>query len=310
MTVRLVTCRELGDDLATVEQLEADFWLLEKSATPTAILLPWFPSQAKKDKLTALRNLYTTLYRSVEMRKRAKASPINTFDVLLNQGLETKDIITMTLHMIFAGTINTGVVSCWLLLFLGMHKDWKAQVLAEVQSLLTTYATDSKTSEPIHKRLATIPVVAWEDKMPITDVVMRETIRLVTNAAAFRRNVVEDIQVAGKTIPRGGFVAYPVWDTHLNPEIYDQPLDFDPSRFGPGREEDKQSPLAHPCPGAKLAKLELKVLLALFLTAYEYDIVDGSGKLPIALPKPDYNDTQQARPVGEPCFIKFKRVVD
>jgi len=178
--------------------------------------------------------------------------------------------------------------------------------------------TNTTSSEPLHQRLAAIPISVWEDEMPILDVVIRETIRLVVNGAALRRNVHEDLHMAGKTIPKGNFVTYPVFDAHLNSDIYTNPTKFDPDRFSPDREEDKKEKYAylgwgagrHPCTGMKVAKLEIKIIVALFVAAYEYDLVDSAGKYPASLPKPNYNDIQQARPVGEPCYLKFKRVVE
>jgi len=46
----------------------------------------------------------------------------------------------------------------------------------------------------------------------------------------------------------------------------------------------------HPCAGTKIAILEIKLILALMLLGYEYELVDGSGKYPGALPLPDRND--------------------
>ncbi|KAG6830986.1 hypothetical protein H0H92_013458 [Tricholoma furcatifolium] len=299
MSVRLVTCNELANDINAVERLQSDFWKVEKSATPAALLLPWFPSQARKDKTAATKNLFVTLFRYVEARRATGGASFEAIDQMLNQGLGTNDIVT----------------------------DWKSKVLDEVQTLITIYTADSLPTMPVHQRLAAVPVSAWEDKMPVTDAVLRETIRLVINAAALRRNLTEDVSVAGTLIPRGNFVVYPVWDTHFNPDIYDHPSEFDPARFGPGREEDKKIPMAylgwgadialklfrlmsrHPCPGMKLAKLELKMIVAFFLVAYEFDIVDAAGKFPSGLPKPDCNDIHQARP-KEPCYLKFKRVVE
>jgi sterol 14-demethylase len=40
----------------------------------------------------------------------------------------------------------------------------------------------------------------------------------------------------------------------------------------------------------KIATLEMKLILALMLLGYEYELVDGSGKYPKALPQPDRND--------------------
>jgi hypothetical protein len=75
----------------------------------------------------------------------------------------------------------------------------------------------------------------------------------------------------------------------------------------------------------KVAKLEMKVVLALFLAGFDYDIVDGAGRPLTAVPEIDRNDIHvvrpdmypplacrltkvsiQARPL-QPCIIKFKR---
>ncbi|KAG6831123.1 hypothetical protein H0H92_012548 [Tricholoma furcatifolium] len=299
MTVRMASCAELANDVTAVTALQSEFFKLEKSATPAALLLPWFPSKGRKDKETATTNLYMMIYNYVEARKAANEPSSDAIDLLLSQGLSTDTTVAYVLSTIFAGVVNTGINACWILLFLGFHKEWKSKVLAEVIALVSTY-TDA--AEPFHKRLSVIPVSAWENNMPVLDAVVRETIRLVLNTMAIRRNVVEEIPMASKTIPRGSFVAYPLWDAHLNPEIYHRPTEFDPARFGPGREEDKKTTFAylgwgagrHPCPGMKVAKLEIKVIVAFFLAVYEYDVVDINGNFPSQLSKPDYNDIQQA----------------
>ena len=68
----------------------------------------------------------------------------------------------------------------------------------------------------------------------------------------------------------------------------------------------------HPCAGMKVAKLEIKVILAFMLVGFEFDVVDKSGKRPLEPPKPDRNNIQKVRPLagGEPCYIQFKRIVE
>lgn len=43
----------------------------------------------------------------------------------------------------------------------------------------------------------------------------------------------------------------------------------------------------------KVAKLEIKVIMALFLAGYEYKLVDRAGNAPTSIPTPNYNDIQQ-----------------
>ncbi|KAG5652597.1 hypothetical protein H0H81_004428 [Sphagnurus paluster] len=329
MTVRMGTCRELSSNMDDLSPLQAEYWKLEKSATPTSLLLPWLPSQAKKDKETATKSLFTVLQKYVDKRRAAEVPTADAIDLLIAEGLSTELII----------------------------KEWKEKIMAEVDTLVQTH-TDTLSDEPLHKRLAAIPISVWEDEMPVLDTVIRETIRLVVNGTVLRRNLVEEIPVSSKIVPKGHFVAYQLSDVHLNPDIYTQPTEFDPTRFGLGREEDKKQTFAylgwgagkaphrfilaarsgltlrllaagrHPCTGMKVAKLEIKIIVALFLAGYEYDIVNEAGEFPGRLPKPNYNDiyqvclkfwqglwahlpvVSQARPLGEPCFIQFKRVVE
>ena len=45
----------------------------------------------------------------------------------------------------------------------------------------------------------------------------------------------------------------------------------------------------------KMAKLEIKLILAIFLTRYEFNLVDKDGKFPDPLPVPDRNGIHQVR---------------
>jgi len=147
--------------------------------------------------------------------------------------------------------------ACWTLLYLGAsaNTEWKDKVIAEVENLLTTYTPNS--SEPTHQRLSAIPISAWEDEMPVMENVIRETLRLVKNGTALRRNLVDNLQVADKTIDKGAFMVYNFGDVHLNETFYSEPFKFDPDRYSPPREEDKRGNAVflgwgtgrHPCIG-------------------------------------------------------------
>jgi cytochrome P450 len=82
--------------------------------------------------------------------------------------------------------------------------------------------------------------------MPTIDLVLRETIRLVVNGTALRRNLPNGSGGSQKLsggeveVPSGGFLAYSLTDAHMNSRIYTNPGEFDPERFSPGREEDKR----------------------------------------------------------------------
>ncbi|KAF8877228.1 cytochrome P450, partial [Gymnopilus junonius] len=205
--------------------------------------------------------------------------------------------------------------ACWLLLNLGAHSEWKQRAVDEYKSLVEKYSSED-SSDPLHKRLSVIPMEAWEDKLPTMDLLIRETLRLTMSGTAIRRNLGPDVEVDNVTVKHGEFLTYQLADTHLNPDIYTNPMEFDPERYREGREEDRKETFAyvgwgvgrHPCVGMKIAKLEIKLIIALILLEFDYKLVDGSGKYPKALPVPDRNDIQQARPLGDPCYLQVHRV--
>ena len=48
----------------------------------------------------------------------------------------------------------------------------------------------------------------------------------------------------------------------------------------------------HICAGMKIAKLEIKLILAMVLLGYEYELVDGNGNYLKKLPSQDRNNQQ------------------
>jgi len=59
----------------------------------------------------------------------------------------------------------------------------------------------------------------------------------------------------------------------------------------------------------RFAKLELKLITALFLIGFGYDHVDSDGKPTHATARDvNRNDRFQARPLGKPTYFKYKKV--
>jgi sterol 14-demethylase len=139
--------------------------------------------------------------------------------------------------------------ACWVLLKLGADPKCKERVMKEYNTLVANYSNTLST-DPLHKRLASIPLNAWEDELPYVDLVIRETLRFTMSGSLLRCNVQKDIVVDGVTIKRGDFMALPTFEPHMNPDIYSNPTSFDPDRYIEGREEDKKETFAYVAWGA------------------------------------------------------------
>lgn len=134
--------------------------------------------------------------------------------------------------------------ACWALIFLGAHSEWKEKVKAEANALIAAH-TDTLSTEPLHKRLSSVPMHAWEDELPVMDSIIRETLRLTMSGTTLRRNLGKDVALSETTLRKGDFLAYSIADAHLDSDLYPEPLKFDPNRYQEDRAEDKKETFAY-----------------------------------------------------------------
>ena len=192
-----------------------------------------------------------------------------------------------------------------MLIHIAIHKEWRKKCEKEISDLISRHFDDPHSTAMLHEKLEGIPISAWEDDLPIFDACIKESQRLSSSPISLRRNMGEDIKIYGRVVKRGDVLLYPSSDTNMNPDYYPNPYKYDPGRWlRPDPVPDAAYPFLgwgagrHRCTGMKAAKLEIKLILALFLTRYEYDLVDEDGNFPDPLPVQDMNDIQQVC-VGE-----------
>jgi sterol 14-demethylase len=167
-----------------------------------------------------------------------------------------------------------------------------------------------------------VPAEAWEGEFPIIDMCLKDSIRLQMSGAAFRQNVSgKDIplnKAASEVIPRDSYVTLSAGDSHYNPAIFENPDEWDPSRYMPDRAEDKKSVhgffgwgvARHPCLGMRFAKLEVNVIVAFFLAYFEdIEVTDKNGKTTTKLPAVNRNKHTASRP-DERIYLKYSQKSD
>ena len=86
---------------------------------------------------------------------------------------------------------------------------------------------------------------------------------------------------------------------------------FDPGRYE--RQEDKKQNNGfvgwgagrHPCIGMRFAKLEIKCIAAMFLSAFDYDVVDGNDHVLHEMPEPARNNTYVQHTAPNKSFVSL-----
>lgn len=96
MTVRMATCTELSKDREAISRLAKHYWDVEKSATAVAVLLPWFPSPAKRTKQRATEAIYDMLLSYITLRRKSSTPSADPIDLFISEGLSDRAIIEVS----------------------------------------------------------------------------------------------------------------------------------------------------------------------------------------------------------------------
>ncbi|TDL20334.1 cytochrome P450 [Rickenella mellea] len=275
LTIRAMSCNEITDDDDLVSKVTELYWNIEEGSTASSVLLPWFPSKARNLKKESTAQLYLLLKEVYEARFNGDKVHSDTLQVLIDEGDSINDAIQFMMGAMFAGIVNTGIVCAWTMLYLLNNAMWKAKATEEIRAFIAKYA---KSGGSLGSELRC------------------------------------DIVINGHKIPLGVFTALPITSAHHDPNIYPDPSKWDPERYA--RNEDKKERWAylgwgtgrHPCSGMRFAKLEVKTILAPFLTLYEAEVLDKAGSKVTELPSPDCNSRKSKTPPSQPVYIKYRRV--
>jgi cytochrome P450 len=112
------------------------------------------------------------------------------------------------------------------------------------------------------------------------DMVMKESMRMVTPVPALPRKVVKDTSILGFHVPAGTTVVVPMLSNHHMADWWTDPDEFDPGRFSPERREDKVHKYAwapfgggaHKCIGLHFAGMQVKTILHQMLLRYRWSV--------------------------------------
>jgi sterol 14-demethylase len=87
------SCRELAEDRDVVSRMSVCLDNLEKNGTPTAHLLPWFPSPARRAIVRNNRALFELVKPFVEARRAATERTTDTIDLLIQAGFPPDNVV-------------------------------------------------------------------------------------------------------------------------------------------------------------------------------------------------------------------------
>lgn len=176
----------------------------------------------------------------------------------------TRRIAEHLLLLYWAGYDTTASTGSWLLCELARNAVWQERVAREQDEVLGT------------SRLA----MEATSKMVATGHVLKEVERHRPAGLFFPRALLEEVTVAGVTVPRGTTVFYSPYLSHRSPRHWEAPDVFDPGRWeeAPGKKPASTAALvgfgAGPriCLGKAFALLQLRVMVSTLLRRFRVEV--------------------------------------
>lgn len=259
---------------------------------------PWTPFARMR---RARKTFDRLLYEEIERRRREGPSDDredNILDLLLEageggEGFTDEEIRDQVMTLLFAGHDTTTDTVAWMFSLLGQHHDPYRKLRAEVRDELEEGDADPDD---------------LMDGLPYLTQVMDETLRLYPPAWFGPRLTLNEVEIAGHTIPAGTHVAYCSLATHRLPELFEDPEMFDPSRMTPRRKRERPPGAYVPfgrgprtCIGMNFGKLEIKAIVSALLRRFHLELVPGQKFTARTLPtlSPRHGVTVTVRPRTE-----------
>ncbi|XP_063906177.1 cytochrome P450 4C1-like [Zophobas morio] len=170
--------------------------------------------------------------------------------------IKREGVLDESAFMFHAASETSSVTISTVLVMLGLHPHIQEKVYHEV-SKFTTVTIDEI------------------NQMDYLERVIKETLRIFPSVPFLLRKVDKEIKLDSYFIPAGCEILIPLPHLHRRPDLWPDPLKFDPDRFLPQEIEKRHRCAFIPfsvgprnCPGSKYAMLSLKIFLATALRRF------------------------------------------
>ncbi|MEZ4287197.1 MAG: cytochrome P450 [Polyangiales bacterium] len=256
---------ELSEEFAHVYQD------LESGIIPLAYINAHLPIPAFRRRDKARARLGEMVSEIISIRRREKIEGEDFTQTLMEatyqdgSPLTDHEITGILVAAMFAGHHTSSVTTAWSLLELVKHRDYYQKVCDEVRSRFKD--GEDFSFETVRE-------------LERTEWAVKEALRIHPPLFVLFRSAMTDCDVAGYRVRKGDWVSIAPIVAHRESKVFQDALRYDPERYAPGREEDRQ-PFAyvsfgggrHKCLGSAFAILQMKTIMAVLLNRYDAELV-------------------------------------
>ena len=240
----------------------------------------WVPRPGRMLAGPAMREMRRIADAAIDSRRTSGRGAVPDLLDLLLEGEDPKTGRKMTtselrdnlLTFIVAGHETTALTLSWALYLCAFDQNVQDAARAEAQAVLGD-------------RAATAADIA---SLPLTRQIIDETLRLYPPAAFLSREAMVADELCGREIRVGDTVVLPIYALHRHHMLWDNPDQFDPSRFTDPKAIDRFAYLPfgdgpRVCIGANFALQEAVIILATLLARHRFSPVAGKDPKPVMI---------------------------
>ena len=277
LTMRIVAKVLFGVEVKTdTQRVAVALNVLMRHTSGGRMILPPFlrhvPIPAMIRVKRAVRELDEIVNRIIRGRRASGQDTGDLLSMLMaardedGSGMTDRQLRDEILTFLLAGHETTAVSLSWTWYLLSQHPAAGEKLRAELSQVL-----GGRT--PQLEDLA---------RLPYTDKVVKESMRLYPPAWSLARSTVKEVELSGYRLPVGSNVVMSPWIMHRDPRFFEQPEQFNPDRWTSDATQRLPRFAYFPfgggprlCIGASFAMMEAALLLAAIARRFRLHLVPG-----------------------------------
>jgi cytochrome P450 len=276
LTLRIVSRTLFGHDVpdADIRAIGDAMKSFQRSLARPDVLPAWLPTPGRRGLDRALATLDAIVYGLIEARRASRTvqARADLLDMLVSAAdedggtLSVKEVRDHLVTLFLAGHETTSNALTWTWACLAENPECERALHAELDAVL-----DGRP-----------PELADLERLPYTEQVISEAMRLYPPVYLIARRASEDTEVGGYPIPRGTEVVIWVYMAHRDPRFFPDPGAFRPERFTKERVAELPTHAYLPfgggpraCIGKTFATMEARLILATLAQSHRVALASG-----------------------------------
>lgn len=265
------------DASATIESVARVVDVLQKASNTPSLLPPWVPTLLRIRSRFATRELDKIVYEFIEARRQSGEDRGDLLSMLLlsedadGNRMTDKQARDEAVTLFLAGHETTANTLNWTWWLLSQYPEVEAKLHDEIDTVLAGHP----------------PTLDDLRRLPYTDAVIKESMRLMPPVWSIGRTTIRDTEVLGYSFPKGTGVTVVIYGAHRHPDIWEKPNTFIPERWLSERINDVPKHAYLPfstgprvCIGSGFATMEANLLLATIARQYRFSLAPNAKVVP------------------------------